>query len=167
MAEDLSRILKYPIFIIEDDRAHEFTGFNVVLQQTNFLPFGRVPNSQKYNQGYVFDSKGRVYKYFGPSGYLRFHPKACIILDALIIPGLLFKLLAMFTYLGPNLIEVENVDPEEFKHRIVSKVMNYGSKDINQLVEILSTKTDYQSILKGVDWWRYHGGRRDEDGHPI
>jgi len=167
MADDLSRTLKYPIFIIEHDRKHEFTGFKVVHRQTRFSAFGRVPNSQQYNKGQVFDSEGQVYKYFGTSGYPRFHPKVCIILDSLLIPGLISKLLAMFTYFGPNLVEVEKVDPEEIRSRIVSEIMNYGSKDIDQLVKILSTKIDYLSILEGVEWWIYHGGRRDEDGHPI
>jgi hypothetical protein len=159
--------LKYPVFIIENLRTNKFTGFDIVYGSTGFSVWGRVPNSKKFANGYLFDANGSIFKYSGSSGWPRFSPRTCLVLDSLLIPGILSKLFERVGYFGPALTGEEHVDVEEFKIRVVASIEKYGSKDLTQLKSLLSQKTDFISILEAVDWWRYHGGKRDEDGHPV
>ena len=160
-------MLKYPIAVVESSPAHEFTGFMIVRRQTGFSVLGRVPNSQKFGEGYVFDSCGQIFRYAGSSGKPRFSPKLCVILDNLLVPGFLSKLLEVFVYFGPELLSREKVLLAEFKARLLLAIEAHGSEDVDQLRQVLSDKTSFQDVLEGVDWWRYCGGRRDRDGHPI
>ena len=164
---ELSRSLEYPVLLVEEDRHHSFTGYNIVYRPTGFTTFGRVPNAQKFGKGLMFDSSGKIYQYEGSSGYPRFSPRACSILDNLILPGLLIRALHVFWYFGPRLIRSEHVDVPEFKLQASSAIEAYEDEEIPQLRGILSRKANYKSVIEGVDWWRYNGGNRDDDGHPV
>lgn len=162
-----SESLDYPVFLIENDRKNQFTGFNIVYRPTGYSVWGRVPNANKYQEGQMFDASGRIFKYAGSSGWFRFSPKVCSVLDSLILPGLVSKLFEALAYYGPALMTGEKVDIEEFKHRLLASIERYGSKDLDQLSSLVSKATDFVAVLEAVDWWRYNGGTRDEDGHPI
>jgi hypothetical protein len=159
--------LEFPVFFIEDRKSNKFTGYEVTYGSTGFTVWGRVPNSKKFTSGHLFDAGGRVFKYSGSSGWLRFSPKVCLILDNLIIPGIISKLFETFGYYGPTLVTEEESDIEAYKYRLVAYIERYGSKDIDQLKSLLSGKSNFVDVLNAVDWWRYHGGKRDEDGHTI
>ncbi len=160
-------MLKYPIAVVENSPAHRFTGFMIVRRQTGFSVLGRVPNSQKFGEGHVFDSAGQIFCYAGSSGKPRFSPGLCVILDNLLVPGFLSKLIELFLYFGPELVSREKLLPAEFKSRLLSAIEAHGSEDVDELRQVLVGRTGFQDILEGVDWWRYCGGRRDRDGHPV
>jgi hypothetical protein len=159
--------LKYPVFLIENRRNNKLTGYSIVYGPTGFTVLGRVPNSKKFTEGHLFGADGRIFTYLGSSGWPRFGPKTCLVLDNLVVPGLIFKLFERVGYYGPTLATEEHVNLEEFKRRLISSIENYGSNDINQLKSLLSEKNNFIDVLDGVDWWRFYAGKRDEDGHPV
>lgn len=167
MNSETSGSLSYPVFLVENDRTHVFTGYNVVRKPTDFTTFGRVPNSEKYSDGLLFDSKGRLFNYHGADGWPRFSPQVCAILDYLVLPGLLSKLLEAVFYFGPKLTSGEKLDLQSYKEAIIERVERFEKSDQPQLRLIIADKKDFASVIEGLDWWRFHGGQRDEDGHPV
>ncbi len=157
--------LDYPLFLIEIDRSHEFTGYKVVRNRFDFIAFGRVPNSDKYSDGYLFDCAGRRYTYEGAAGWPRFSPGLCKILDSLILPGLISKVAEIAIYFGPQPVSVDETDLDGFKSTVISSIEEYERKPQHQLRMVIASKGSFREVIKGIEWWIYHGGIRDPDGH--
>lgn len=162
----LERHLVYPVFLIEDQKAHKFTGYDVINNRLGFTVFGRVPNSQKYRKGLVFDASGYVFSYRGSAGWPRFQPKTCVVLDNLLIPGLLTKLGELLGYFGPNLLSKENLDLGSYGGKLLTAMSVFEKKDFPELEQLLFEKQNFESMIEAIHWFRMYGGRRDEDGHP-
>ena len=158
--------LSYPVFVIESDHSNEFTGFNVVRNRFDFTVFGRVPNSAKYTNGYLFDSEGRRYTDKGAAGWPRFSPALCRVLDSIILPGLISKILEAIIYFGPKPVVLSNPNLNEFKSMVESSIENYQGKPQHQLRKVVASKGSFQEVIEGIEWWVCHGGIRDPDGHP-
>ena len=107
-----------------------------------------------------------VFDYAGCDGPFRFNPSLCVILDSLFLPGLLFKAFEMAVYHGPTLGKHERLEIDAFRQTTVQLVEKYRRRAEPHLRDVLARKTSFQDIIEGVDWWRYHGGVRDPDGHP-
>ena len=159
--------LRYPLFVIESDRFNEFTGFKVIRNRFDFAVFGRVPNSAQYTKGYLFDCEGRRYTYEGAAGWPRFSPALCKVLDNILLPGLVSKILEAAVYFGPKPVAVSELDLTGFKSTVVSSVEEYEGKPQHQLRSVVASKGSFREAIEGVEWWIYHGGIRDPDGHPA
>ena len=158
--------LSYPVFVIESDHSNEFTGFKVIRNRFDFTVFGRVPNSAKYTNGYLFDCEGRSYTYEGAAGWPRFSPALCKILDSIILPGLVSKVLETAIYFGPKPVALSEPNLEGFKSMVVSSIERHQGKPQHQLRKVIASKGSFREIIEGIEWWAYHGGIRDPDGHP-
>jgi len=159
--------LEYPLFLAERKSDGGIRWYDVIFSQAGFTTFGRVPLASQYSNGHVFDSSGRVYVYLGASGWPRFSQVICNVLDNLIIPGLFFRGLGFFVYFGPKLVSSERLDLEEFEAEILTVVRGFQDPGFEELKKSVLSSTDFRSVIEGVDWYRFHGGDRDEDGHPI
>ncbi len=158
------RNLIYPVFLIENKKGNELTGYSVVESQSDFVPLGRVPAAGKYHDGLLFDSAGYIYEYSGSRGWPLFRSWSRTVLEATVIPSILTKLLEFLVYFGPNLKSRRKVNLEEFKETIIDAISRFEDHEVDQLESILSGKYDYLSAIKSVDWFRYFGGQRDELG---
>ncbi len=159
--------IAYPIVVIED-LPHEFLIMDIVRKRNGFITFSRVPTIGNFQHGKVFDSAGQIFRYEGECGWPRFRGVVKIILEAIILPTILTKLLESFVYFGPDLRSVEQVPLDDFRRLLVQAVSSFekSRKSLTELEELLKRKKTYRDVIEGVDWWRYHGGRRDPDGHP-
>lgn len=159
--------LRYPIFLIEK-KAQRYAIFDIANTKSDFVVGSRMPASKKYVDGYLFDSSGAVYEYKGSSGWPRFGEVSKPILEILIVPALLAKLAAYFFYYGPNLVTSRKVNPDEFKALILENLARHTQpKQQLELKAVLEKADSYEKVIRAIDWWRFHGGKRDEDGHPI
>lgn len=159
--------IAFPIFLIED-RKGEYVIYNMFHQWSDFVTFGRVPPHGQFNAGYVFDSAGFAYRYESECGWPRFSTRWKKFLEVLILPGLLFKVVGYFVYYGPNLLSGEQLDVPEFRKRIFERMQVYEKgRDARQLRKTLDRASSYQEVIKAVDWYRFYGGRRDDDGHLL
>lgn len=159
--------LTYPVFLIESEKGRELTGYTVVESQTGFVPLGRLPAADKYVDGLIFDSAGYVYEYCGARGWPRFGGFWRPLLEALILPSILIKILEFVVYFGPDLKSARKMELDEFKTGIVDAVASFERHEVIQLESMLSEKGDYISAIESVDWFRYFGGHRDELGLPV
>jgi hypothetical protein len=158
--------LNYPVFLIESNRFQKFTGFNVVKNRFDFTVFGRVPNAVKFSGGSIFTCDGRCYTYQGSAGWPRFSPRLCVLLDSLLVPGLIYKLAETFIYFGPKPVSSAKLDLNSFKSAIIDSIENYDCRTQPQLRKVVATKGSFREVIEGIEWWSYHGGVRDADGHP-
>ena len=160
-------MLAYPIFCIENDPRNPIFGYDVKRRQTDFTAFGRVPRRNKFKSGKIFDSIGTVYDYTGSAGTPRFSSNTCDILDAMLIPGLLFKLIETQVYFGPKLGDGRHACLPDFIDGLIDRIEKFERAKQPELQELLSESHSYTDAIEIVDKWRYFGGRRDLDGHPI
>jgi enoyl-[acyl-carrier protein] reductase I len=77
------------------------------------------------------------------------------------------KLVEMVRYFGPRLTECAQEDLPAYKRRLLEAIAVFGDKDFAQLRDLVDKANDYTAVIEAVDLWRYCGGRRDQDGHPI
>lgn len=155
----------YPWLCVEESKENKYFGFEVVRGQADFITSGRVANSETFRIGCVFTGTGRYLTYRGSAGWPRFHPRVCILLDNLVLPGLLTKAAAVFFYFGPMLQGQEKLSVEEFRQSIIDSIEGYRGRTERQLRRVLAKRDSYRDIIEGVEWWQYHGGVRDSDGH--
>lgn len=159
--------LAFPAFVIED-RAGEYKIYDVITRNSDFLTFGRVPTVGTFNAGYVFDAAGRLYRYESERGWPRFSKRWKNLLEALILPGLLFKIVAYLVYYGPDVLPGEQLELGEFRRRIIERLQVYEKgRDARQVRMVLNRATSYSEAIKAIDWYRLFGGRRDPDGHLL
>jgi len=159
--------LRYPVFLVES-RSTAFTIFDVAERQGDFVTLGRVPVAGRYVEGWMFDSAGTVFDYAGSAGWPRFGRKAKGVLEALVLPGLLFKPLAMLRYFGPRLVAARQEEAGAFRELIFDRIRRHVKpKDRPQLRALLDKARSPEEMIRAIDWWRYHGGARDADGHPL
>lgn len=161
------RTLNYPVFIVEK-KPQKYAIFDIARKQSDFILFSRLPPKVEYVEGALFDSEGTVYNYLGSSGSPRFGPAFKMLLESLIVPSLLMKALASVVYFGPNLILAQKVDTSEYRDLIMEHLKRHTRpKERSQLRSLLDKASTYKEMIDAVDWWRFHGGERDEDGHFI
>lgn len=165
MAKD-SPSMVFPVAIVEATNKNPYTGMYVVFRRAQFLTLGRMPNDEKYRDGRMYDAQGNIYSYSGCAGWPRFHPKTCIILEWFLIPGLIMNAVSFAVYLGPRITSVEHVEVDDFRESLIESVAVFGNKSLPELVGILKKRTSYETILLGLEQWRYFGDDRDSDGHP-
>lgn len=165
-SDRLTAMLAYPIAIVEHKKGNPLCGFDVVYSKRGFTTFGRVPNAAKFRSGIIFDCSGQVFEYEGSSGWPRFSSATSNLLDNLLLPGIITKVVECFGYFGPTLISQELLGIETYRAKLYAAISSYGAKDLQQLKQILNAKTTYRSVLEGFEHWRYFGDNRDEDGHP-
>ena len=159
--------IAYPLFLIED-KAQRYAIYNIIYSKDDFVVFSRVPPKGEYKMGIAFDSAGYVYSYAGSSGMPRFAPTPKLILEILILPSVVFKLMAKFIYYGPTLQSREKLSTDQFRELLIEKLSRYEKgKDRVQLVSLLDKAIDYKAMIDAVDFYRKFGGNRDEDGHEI
>jgi hypothetical protein len=159
--------LRYPIFLIEK-KAQKYAIFDIAHTKGDFVVGSRMPARKKYVDGYLFDSLGTVYEYKGSSGWPRFGEYSKPVLEVLILPALFAKLLSRYIYFGPKLVAAKNVNEAEFRELLLSSLKPHvRPKARPQIALLLSEARTYEDMIKAIDWWRYYGGKRDEDGHPI
>ena len=159
--------LRYPVFLVEA-KSTEFTIFDVLHRQGDFVTFGRVPVAGKYVEGWLFDSTGRVFDYAGSAGWPRFGRKAKAVLEALVLPGVLFKPWAVAQYFGPELVGVQEADADAFRALLFDRIRRHVKpKERPQLSAAMDKARSPEEMIRAVDWWRYNGGKRDADGHPL
>ncbi len=162
----MEKDLEFPVFLAESNPKHRYTGFQVVHSRWGFVPFGRVQNTKNFHRGIIADPSGRVCQYEGSAGWPKFPPSACKFLDNLVIPGLVSKIVETFGYFGPRLVSCERCSLGEFKEKILAAIEVFGDRDFDELRDMIAGQPDYLSVIKAVEHWQYHGGKRDEDGHP-
>lgn len=170
MSEKATTMLKpsqFPVFIIEEKRRPNYTSYDVVRSMRGFVTFSRLPEQKRYTRGKVFDSEGRICRYKGECGWPRFSGMTKTVLEALILPPLLSKLAECYTYFGPKLTSSESVSLKQFKKEIIDSMRPFEKSDFRQLVSLTDEAANYTAVLEEIDWFRYHGGKRDNDGHPI
>jgi hypothetical protein len=161
------RTLIYPVFIVEK-KAQKYAIFDIARRQSDFIIFSRLPPKVEYLEGKLFDSEGTVYDYLGSSGSPRFGPALKILLEALIVPSLMMKALASVVYFGPSLTTSKKVDISEYRDLIMTHLTRHTRpKERPQLRSLLDKASTYKEVIEAIDWWRFHGGERDEDGHLI
>lgn len=159
--------LRYPVFLVEA-KSTEFTIFDVLERQGDFVTFGRVPVAGKYVEGWLFDSAGRMFDYAGSAGWPRFGRQAKAVLEALVLPGVLFKPWAVARYFGPQLVGVQEVEADAFRALLFDRIRRHVKpKERPQLRALLDKARTPEEMIRAVDWWRYNGGARDADGHPL
>jgi hypothetical protein len=159
----------YPISVTEHrNRKHKDWFGHILYSQREFLTFGRVPTRGTFVQGEIFDSSGRFFNYRGERGFPRFQRQTKTVLEALILPGALFYLSQLLVYYGPDVKDETLLDLDDFKARLLA-VWSKGSmkSEREELAGIVKSAKDYRMAIERVNHWRYFGGRRDEDGHPI
>lgn len=159
--------IKYPVLVIEEPGS-ELTGMNNVRFKSDFHTSSRVPKIGKFKAGCLFDSAGFCYRYNGECGKPRFPVGwVSVLLETLIIPPIITKILERIYYFGPNITSRELLPVEVFKEEIISAVASRKAKDGPELRRALSREVTYDGVLKAVDHWRYYGGKRDKDGHLL
>lgn len=166
MSNSFPKQITYPVYIIENQR-QKYNNANIVRRQTGFITLGRVPAKRKFVKGHLFDSRGICYEYQGECGWPRYGGRFREIAELLILPALISKVLEVFLYFGPDLKEETPLSLDQFKAKIVQSTARIAKKDLDQLKRTLASKTDYISVIEGVEWWLYNAGKRDQDGHPV
>lgn len=159
--------LRYPVFLVEA-AAGEYTLYDVAERQSDFVTFGRVPVAGKYGEGWLFDSSGMVFDYSGSAGWPRFGRTAKTVLESLVLPGILFKPIAMLRYFGPKIAGGRKEEADAFRDLIFDRIRRHlKPKDRRELRGLLDKAATPEGMIRAIDWWRYNGGRRDADGHPL
>lgn len=159
--------LTFPVFVIED-RAGEYKIYDIATKQSDFLTFSRVPTARTFNAGYVFDAAGQVYRYESESGWPRFSKGWKNLLEALLLPGPFFKILAYFVYYGPDIRSPEQLELSVFREKVLERLKVYEKgRDAKQLSKALNQAMSYLEVIKAIDWYRFYGGHRDPDGHLL
>jgi hypothetical protein len=157
----------WPLFVIED-RANDYTIYDILSRQSDFLTFGRLPPVGKFRSGHAFDAGGKVYRYQSEAGWPRFSRRWKGLLENLIVPGPVFKLVSCFVYYGPALLPGEQLGLPDFRARILERMLVYEKgRDARQLKRALEKASSYPEVIAAIDWYRFHGGRRDADGHLL
>lgn len=157
----------FPIFVVED-RQGEYVGYDIVKRWSDFVTFGRVPARGEFNAGYAFDVTGKMYRYESELGWPRFSKGWKGFLEALVLPGPLFKIIAHFTYYGPDIQPGEVLDLARFQEMIFKRMQVYEKgRDAKQLRELIGRATSYAEVIDAINWYRFYGGRRDKDGHLL
>ena len=159
--------IHYPALIVEK-KAQKYSIFDIIHSQSDYVTFGRMPAASEYVEGSIFDSCGQIFSYKGSAGWPRFGEVPKVILEFLIIPSLLAKFLAHFIYYGPNVKSGIYLDLSDYKKEIQKRLNKHiKAKDRAEVSAILSGAKTFEDSIRAIDWWRLHGGKRDEDGHPI
>jgi hypothetical protein len=159
--------LRYPVFLAEK-KPQKYAIFEVANGRGDFVTFSRLPAKHGYVDGTLFDSDGRVCEYKGSYGWPRFGEFSKPIFELLLVPALIAKLLARFLYFGPNLVTARNVEPAEFRELLFKSITRHvRPKDSPQLRTLLDDARTFEEMIRAIDWWRYYGGKRDDDGHRI
>lgn len=162
-----SRTLRYPVLLVEAGR-HPRTMFDISYRQGDFLTLGRVPARDRYGAGWLFDASGRVFDYRGGAGWPRFGPAVKAVLEALVLPGLMAKPVALLRYFGPELVAVRQVDPDAFRDLVVRSLGRHvKAGEMAELEPMLARAVTFEAMIRAVDDWRHNGGARDADGHPL
>jgi hypothetical protein len=161
------RELKYPVFVVES-KAQKYAIFNLARAQSDFVVFTRLPPKGEYVDGMIFDAGGSMYTYKGSSGSPRFGSTLKAVLEAFIIPSLIAKVMARFVCFGPTPLTSRKLDLNQYRESLMKSMRSHTSaRERLQLEALLQSADTYKKILASVDWWRFHGGKRDEDGHPV
>lgn len=159
--------IRYPVFLAER-KPQKYAIFDVASKRSDFVTFSRLPAKHEYVDGLLFDSSGAVFDYRGAFGWPRFGKYAKPVFEALILPSLVLKLLARFLYFGPNLVTARKTEGAEFRELLFGSITRHvRPKDRPQIKSLLDEAKTFEEMIKAIDWWRYYGGKRDEDGHPI
>ena len=159
--------LRYPVFLAEAGN-NEFTIYDVLHRQGDFLTLGRVPVIGRYGTGLLFDSAGRVFAYEGAAGWPRFGKGTKAVLEALMLPGLLMKPVAVLRYYGPELRSVRAVEEAAFREMLFEAIKRHlRPKDRQEVRALLDKAQGPEAMIRAIDHWRYFGGKRDRDGHPL
>ncbi len=151
---------RYPVVLVEN-KARKYAIFDVVRAKSGFLTFGRLPARQKYVDGQVFDSSGRIFTYLRSAGWPRFGEVAKSIGEALIVPGLIATILSRVVYFGPHLTSQRSVTVDDFRQELLKNLARHVSAADRLALEGLLGKQDgFEEIVEAVNWWRFHGGAR-------
>ncbi|WP_284176667.1 hypothetical protein [Frigidibacter sp. SD6-1] len=141
---------------------------DIVRKQSNYITFSRMPKKGKFVEGRIFDSAGFCFEYSGECGWPRFGPVSSAILEPILIPAMLSKIQQHFFYFGPHLVGTRRVPIEEYKRQVLASIRQLGmGRRSEQLSRAIDDAPDARGVIEAVDRWRYHGGLRDADGHPI
>jgi hypothetical protein len=163
----LHESIRYPALLVET-KAQKYAIFDIASSQSDYVTFSRVPAKEEYVDGKVFDSCGQIFSYTGSAGWPRFGETSKFICELLIIPSLLAKAVAYVSYYGPDVKTARSVNLPIYKEEVLQQLSKHiKPKNRAELKSRISGASSFEEVIKAIDWWRYHGGKRDEDGHPI
>ncbi len=150
--------IEFPVFVIED-RDSEYMAYDLYSRRGDFLTLGRVPTCGKFLAGYAFDAAGKAYRYGSESGWPRFSRGWKKFLEALVLPGFLFKIIGYFVYYGPELQPGEQLDFPAFRSLVLERMQVYEKEQIlTQLRMLLSRTSSYAEVINAIEWYRFYGG---------
>ena len=102
------------------------------------------------------------------SRWPRFGEVANSIGEALIVPGLIATILSRVVYFGPHLTTRRSVTVDDFRQELLKSLARHVSAaDRRELEGLLGKQESFEEIVEAVNWWRFLGGARDEDGHLL
>ena len=159
--------LRYPVFVIEDQKRRGRTTYQIVRNPRDFTTFSRLPEKGRYSSGKVFASNGVIFDYNGESGWPRFDGLSKTISEALVLPAIFSKLAEGFFYFGPILVRSHSATLEEFKEKLLESMCAFEKNGFSELEQLIQKEMDFKTVLEAVDWYRHYGGKRDMDGHLV
>jgi hypothetical protein len=159
--------IRYPALIVEK-KPRKYTIVDIVWSPSDYVTLSRMPAQLQYVDGRIFDSEGQVFSYSGSAGWPRFGETSKFICELLIIPSFFVKMLAYIAYYGPNVRTVESIDLASYKQEILTRYpRELKPEERMELTSLFNRANTFEEVIKAYDWWRLHGGKRDEDGHPL
>jgi RHS repeat-associated protein len=157
----------YPIFVSEK-QPQRYRVFDVFSKQSDLVTFSRVPAIGEFIEEKVFDSSGTVMNYFGELGWPLFGRTLKSLCEATILPALLLKALAGQVYFGPKPTGFNELELPEYRAEIFKIILAHvNPREMAELRAVVNRAESFRDVVKALDFWRLHGGVRDEDGHPA
>ena len=90
------------------------------------------------------------------------------MLEALVLPGLVMKPVAVLAYFGPKLRSVREVEEGAYREALFDAIRRHlRPKDRQEVRAVLDRAKGPEAMIRAIDDWRYRGGKRDADGHPL
>ncbi|AKS44812.1 hypothetical protein SAMN05444287_2274 [Octadecabacter temperatus] len=156
----------YPVFWVESKKRRSFSTYGKVNRRSGFTTFSQLPRKKQFTRGKCFDASGVLFLYDGSAGAPRFNGMTKTVLENLILPSILGKVIEHLRYFGPKLISSSSMDLETFKLELFSAIIAHGRSDCEELQFNLSEANNFKAAINAAENWQFHSGQRDADGHP-
>lgn len=113
--------------------------YRVVRKPSEFVYWFNVPKKGTYTRGRLFDSAGEIFGYNGEASSLMVSGRLHTLLENIVLPSLVFKVMSFGVYFGPKAVNQEGrVSLDEFKDEMIREVSQYESRaDVDQLTREL------------------------------
>lgn len=130
----------------------------IVGSPRGYYTFSRVPRTDQFLAGKIFDSKGNVHEYSGmsswlhaPRGYLK------IMLESTILIPIAFYFISYFVYAGPRITSSSAQPQDLFVEGILNCLAEHEKpKDLailKRLLDELGPSPNYREIVRTVQGW--------------